>query len=715
MRPKPLQNLRSAARAALLAALVIVPLVMWTATADLFNLVKITTLWVLGIVAVALCAMWLAERRTWPRPQVAVAMGAFALALGLATLFANNQAVSLIGIYHRYNGLVPHLLYMAIALAVIGLYWDKPDDLRQVAVAIAVASSLIAVYVLVQKAGFTLIETTDVFTGKPSPFPDGTFGNSNFAGGFLGFSAPLFVFLGLSAASSRWRRAWFGLLAIDLLAVWFAQSRGGILAAALALLAMAVCYRELLPRWVRLGSLAAAGALVLVAVLVIWHPGTSRPVAPLDDVRALSTQTLGDRGNYWLAAANMFADNPLLGVGPDGYFENYPTYRTTSDANKLGLYETDAAHNIFFEDAANLGIVGILAYLSVAGLTLLYGYRSARRFTRNRRLLSTTLLAVFVGYLVQGFFSIDVPPLAVMGWVLIGAIAAMADPGVLAARERDKPAERGAVAAARPPKAKPGAKAGVRGRSGPRWLLHVPVAGVALVLIVVGTRPLIADVIARRAQEAAASGRSASAESGYLNAISWHPLEPAYRSFLAGYYASQANSASDPNQRRLLIEKALASHKKALELRPGNIYYLLNIAGLYQTWGEQIDPAKFAEADRWYRRALDHDPHNWEIHLRYGELFQAWANKVKDPAIQRRAVAQFQIAARTPDIKGVAAWNGLFKSWKSLGDLDQARAALDHAFKVDPKNEEAASLLKSLNAPPPAIAAPTPVPVPVPR
>jgi hypothetical protein len=708
MRPNTLKNLRTAARGALLASLVLAPLIFWTATADLFNLVKITILWVAGVIALGFGSMWLAERRAIPKPRVAYAMAALALALVIATIFATNQSVSFIGIYHRYNGLVPHLLYIALALAVIGLYWEKPDDLRQVLGATAVSATLVSLYVILQELGFELVKTTDI-NGQPSAHPDGTLGNSNFAGGFLGLSAPVFLYLALSSAGRVGRRVWISLLAVDLVAVWFTQSRGGMLAAIFSLLAMALCYREQLPHWARIGAVATIGAVVLVAVLVAWHPGTTKPIPPLDKVEALSTETLGERGNYWAAAGKMFLDSPVVGLGPASYFENYPKYRTTDDARSLGLFETDSAHNIFFEYASDAGILGAGAFVAVVGLALVYGYRSARVLTRSRKLLVTTFFAVLVGYLTQGFFSVDVPPLAAMGWIAVGGVAAMADPGVMAARSRERPERRGQRKPVPEAAAKPrggGAKRKNIPAPGPRWLIDLPIMAVIAFLLLVGVRPLIADVIAREGQKGASDPTAATQH--YKDAISWHPFEPAYRNFLGTFQANQVDQASTQDEKKLLIQQAISSHKKSLELRPGNIYYIHNIAHAYKKWADQ-DTAKFPDADRWYRKAVAHDPKNWEVHMKYAELLEDWGDKANDPAIRQKALREFETATKSTNPKSAEAWVGLGKVRKALGDDAGANQAWERALKLDPKNKEAQGLLN----PPKATPAPAP-PAPVP-
>ncbi|MEO7804522.1 MAG: O-antigen ligase family protein, partial [Actinomycetota bacterium] len=389
-------------RVALMAAIFVSPVIFNRKTQDVFNLVKFTVLVVATLVALALYVIWASERAVWmPRFNLGWFAGAFLGACLLATVFSASPILSLVGLYHRYGGFLPFLLYAIMMFVIVGLYWEKPQDLKEIARASVAASMVLAGYVLIQAAGADWIPWKDS-TGNAPPFPVGTMGNSNFAGGYLGIAVPFVAYVAAAAKSYGMRTALFVFLGLDLLALWFTQTRGGMIAAGAGLLAMVFLYRDKIPRWFRMSTLVSAVAAAVLAVLILFHPGTSRPIGPLADVEAFRTGTFSVRTYYWGTALRIFKDNPIVGTGLDVYYANYPKYRLPQDGAQLGLTITDKPHNIYVEYMANAGVLGAGAYLILVGAGLLYGYRVSKKQTETNRLLLVAFTSVLAGYLAQG-------------------------------------------------------------------------------------------------------------------------------------------------------------------------------------------------------------------------------------------------------------------------------------------------------------------------
>ena len=255
---------------------------------------------------------------------------------------------------------------------------------------------------------------------------------------------------------------------------------------------------------------------VLLAVVVVVHPGMKQAPGLFSKAGAFSpfrTGTFQDRSYYWITGLRIFRHHPILGTGPDTYYANYPRFRLPADGAKLGLTITDKPHNIFVEYASNSGILGLGSYLALLGLTLWYGYRRIRDLQGTTRLLLAAFMTTLVAYMVNGFFSIDVPPIAVMGWVALAGIATLADPGAVVARERIEAARQAAPRYRTKKKKVPGTKAApapyggtrVVRQSPLRWPVHAAAAVLAVVLVILGVRPFWADHLAHDGQVAQAS------------------------------------------------------------------------------------------------------------------------------------------------------------------------------------------------------------------
>lgn len=706
MRTWILQRYAAYARVVVLAALFLSAVWFWRPTIDVFDLTKITILWVLGLVALVLWVVSSAERGVWvPKMKLFWAAAAFLVAEGLATLFSQDSVLSATGLYHRYGGLIPFCLYATIALMLVGFYWERPQLAREIPWAITLASVFVLGYVLIEKAGLDWIPWRDS-NNQPPPFPVSTLGNSDFAGGYLAITAPLFLYTAVSAR--RWYRyALWPLFVLDLLALYYTDSRGAFIALGVVIAAMAFLYRDRLPRWVRLGALAGTILAVLVGIVLIWHPFMSSPPSFFRTSGAFSpfrTTTFQERYWYWVDALRIFKHHPVFGTGPDTFYANYPRFRLPQDGAKLALTITDKPHNIFFEYAADSGILGIGTYLAMMGLALWYGYRRVRQLQGTTRLLLVAFLGMLIAYLAQGFFSIDIPPLAVLGWVALAGVVVLADPGGVAAREAIEAARLAkAKGGTRPKKKKPGGVAraaakvdpyrGVRVvRRGP-WLWWVGALAVvgAIVLIVIGVKPFYADDLAHDGQVAAATqGETPDQVAAfYEHAHSVWPVEPSYPSMAGQVFEVQGNSAGSTQGSTVspaaMYAQALTWYRKSYDLQSDNVFYVMNIARVYSSWAG-TDPSKFAPAQTYWKKAIALDPTDWQVHQQYAQLLTNWANA--DPAntaIRKSAVSQLkEVVAQSPT--QASSWVDLIQLERSLNENTAADAAYRKAISANPGN-----------------------------
>ncbi len=97
---------------------------------------------------------------------------------------------------------------------------------------------------------------------------------------------------------------------------------------------------------------AAAALLVTVAVFLLWD-------------RLFNLTTLGLRLELWVAALRLWRDHLLLGVGPGGFFWNYPAYLLPATAAALVSEPNQLhPHNLWLEVATTWGLLG-LAWLAL--------------------------------------------------------------------------------------------------------------------------------------------------------------------------------------------------------------------------------------------------------------------------------------------------------------------------------------------------------------
>lgn len=166
-------------------------------------------------------------------------------------------------------------------------------------------------------------------------------------------------------------------------------SRGGALALTAAvgwLLA-----RRVLPVRVLAGALAGTAVVVAVAAQLAWA-GLSRALQEKTFIAASNVDT---RGLRWRAAARMFAEHPVLGVGPGGFRGEY----AAASHNAELAEQTPVAHNMFLEVAAELGLPAFCAFAGLVAVAFVATERVLRT-GRDRAVMvgvQAALLAVVVG------------------------------------------------------------------------------------------------------------------------------------------------------------------------------------------------------------------------------------------------------------------------------------------------------------------------------
>jgi putative inorganic carbon (hco3(-)) transporter len=251
----------------------------------------------------------------------------------------------------------------------------------------------------------------------------GPLGDPNFYGQILMMAYPMAVYRGLTE-KRRFLRI-LGLLCGILIAaaVIFTYSRG----ASLSLLVVTTLI--ILERRFNLYAIATAVALFLLLIVPTLPPRYLERVLTIDDLVSRDAEMQTDKSfkGRWsegIAAAQMFLDHPVLGVGPG----NYPAYYLHY-SYRLGLddrAETRQAHNSFLELAAEKGILGILSYL----LVLFVVFTGLRRAKQQLSMVERTDLIPWVSALQLGLVSYLLTSIFLHGdysrylWLLIAFAAA---------------------------------------------------------------------------------------------------------------------------------------------------------------------------------------------------------------------------------------------------------------------------------------------------
>lgn len=611
-------------------------------TTDAFGLPKFTLVALAVVVAAGLLIVRPLPRV--PLPRLAFPVAALLATTALATAFSTAPTESLFGRYERLGGLVPLVVYVAFAGLVYAAAVVRRDTLVVLALAIVAAGSVAAAYVLVQTVGLDPLDWRDN-VGNAVRYQAGPLGNANFAGSVLAISA-LFVPALVRRTPDRTKRAaLIGAGALLVLGVVATQSRGGLLALGAGAATLAA-FDDDARRFVRhhhrrATAAVAVGALALIALAATTNLGRS--------------ESLRIRGWQWTSAVAIALDHPLVGTGPDTFQLHHPQHRPLADGRELGLQIADKPHNLALEHAAGEGLLGLAAYLALVVAVVLAAVRRLRDRTTPERGLLVAFLAGAVAHVAQGLFSIDVPPLAVLWWTSVGAIAALADRSFdLRTAPRRRPAPLPTTVA-------------------------VAAAGLAAALVL---------SLPWRADWAATQGDLARARS------LWSP-QPVHHLEAAGAATQRLSEATDRRAAEAAFAEGTDAVADARRRQPHSVFVELADARLHRDAASQLTVDHYRVADAAYRRAVALDPVDWQVHHEHGELLTAWANATAgDEAIRRRALAAFERSAEIrPD--EVSTWANLGATARALGDEEALERAVEAIRGIDPRHPALEQLRRS--------------------
>ena len=391
---------------AIAATLVITP---WF-SADPINVPKYAVLVLIAGIALAVIIRNYKEVRKRENRLVVLVGGVFLLMLFSAFIASKiNPWAQLFGVTGRNTGLITYfsLLTLFLAAAVLTTKGFESTYSKTLLVG-GVASTL---YGLLQS--FELDPADWVNSYSPVI---GFLGNPNFQSSFIGMSCVVAVSLMLQVGSSKLNQ--LGLLVYTLVGL-FVVSRSDaqqgylvFLAGLVSVFGIFVWQSNLKKLFIPYFVLSVIGFIVVA--LGTLNKGLLASVLYKDSVTY--------RGDYWRAGWKVTLENPIFGVGLDGYGDWYRRARTVEATLRRGPDVTsNAAHNVLLDLSSNGGFPLLIAYLALLALVvaaIVKTLKSGQKFDPH----FAALVGAWIGYNAQSIISLNQIGLAIWGWILGGAI-----------------------------------------------------------------------------------------------------------------------------------------------------------------------------------------------------------------------------------------------------------------------------------------------------
>ncbi len=359
------------------------------------------------------------------RKPLVIAVSVFVGVFLLASIFAYDASAAFWSNYERGDGGFQMLHYYAFFVLLALLFREEKDWRKLFWLSLAAAILMILYGVLA--AGF-VPGFFGQYRAEDKPFApstlgrlfhplarfQGSLGNPAYVAPYLMFSMFYALWLWWSGKSRRLpvALAYSGLLFVFLLFFMLSQTRGAFLglgAAVVAFLAFAALKDE---GQLRKFSIAALLVLVLTGGVLFSVRGAdflnNFAGGRLLDLN-FGAETVQTRLWTWNSAWQGFKERPLLGWGPENFSAVFDRYLDPRHFVPGQNTETwfDRAHSIVFDYLAETGILGLAAFL---GIWATFFWELLKKAQRGP-VLKGLMLALPVGYLVQGLVLFDVLPI----------------------------------------------------------------------------------------------------------------------------------------------------------------------------------------------------------------------------------------------------------------------------------------------------------------
>lgn len=242
----------------------------------------------------------------------------------------------------------------------------------------------------------------------------GLFGNPNFHSSFMALSAIAaftIIFSQIDFKSLKFL-SWL-YLPIAIINIYYSKSLQGFLGLA-AGICIIVYFKLIQGKFYRLKVPYILIILfgTIAAYLDIFQKS---PWAP-----KFYKESISFRGDFWRAGLNITADNPIFGVGMDGYRDTYRQARDLVATNRNYNVMVDSAHNIFLDISSGGGVPLVLIYICIQLLVIVSFFRLVK--SKQNDMVINGVFASWIVYQLQSLISINQIGIAVWGWALGGTI-----------------------------------------------------------------------------------------------------------------------------------------------------------------------------------------------------------------------------------------------------------------------------------------------------
>ncbi|MFH1347300.1 MAG: tetratricopeptide repeat protein [Candidatus Margulisiibacteriota bacterium] len=331
----------------------------------------------------------------------------------------------------------------------------------------------------------------------------------------------------------------------------------------------------------------------------------------------------GSRGETWISAFRIIADNPFFGIGPEVLKMVFPRYETELFRFKEAFHvKQDRCHNETFDVSVTKGLVGFLVFVWLLFTVFRVGLVKSKTVGDADKLLLAGSLSAILAFLVQNQFSFGVVAITSLFWITWAMVMVIGDEGRVTKDEGRKFS----------------------------WL-DIPWFAVAMVALVVSFLIYISffsfrgDVWFKSGKTKMQGGDFKAAAEDFERSLKVFPFEGGAVSHSGIAYLNQSNSSEKMEN----INKAVAALTYGTRIDPYNAdnFYMLSKINLMLAG--KGDAKVLSQAKEYAEIALKIDPYYAEVYhtmglilLRQGQTDKAAKNFEKAFLINPELTAPLQ-------------------------------------------------------------------------
>lgn len=348
------------------------------------------------------------------------AVGAYFIALLLSVLFAVDPSRAWWGNQERMNGLFTLVHFFAWLTMAISLVRSERQWIRLMSYEV-VLSVLMAIVAILQRPFPMLL----LF--KASDRVGGLLDNPIYMAAYQIFNLYFILWLWSKVKSANARILLAIAAGIDLVAFFFAQSRGAFIGLLVGLVIF-LAIRGLLMKDRRARLATITGLVVVFAGYGLLFAARNTEFIANSSFHRLVSFDVGGTDTRliaWKIAWQGFLEKPIFGWGLDNFHILF-NQKYNPQSMRFSLAETwfDRSHNTVLDVLSMTGIVGAITFFAIFVVMALVLIRAYRKRQLDAHALAI-LLALPVAYFVQNLFVFDHPAAFSMSFLMYAFVIAI--------------------------------------------------------------------------------------------------------------------------------------------------------------------------------------------------------------------------------------------------------------------------------------------------